>query len=810
MTYWPTLRVEIDSAINPKWWLPSGQWTRIDEFNRVLAIDARRGQETIFGPVEPGRLAVVMDNRNGWLDPGNPASPYKALLTQGRVIRFSQIRNDTGVAQTWFTGNTSGFPTSFAVGERETEIEVFDLIGALGEIVSPSSLVEYELQRGVRYPRPTHLFMLRESETAEDVALGDDFTDYEATPVGTPSKGSGNLIPYSDISGLKGGANANKGGGFITVPQALAPVPPWTYLFVVSSQENPSVVVGIQENYFAPKLRLGIFGNSAGNGVCEGRIYQADGALKAVAGTAALDNQLPHMLAMTDTGTALTVYVDGASIGSIAHTTPQHPANPLACAFGEQAEFAMECIWGERILADKQALIWDDIRRPWFNQYSHTRIERLLDLSMPGSSRNIDIGGGTVMCLPVSFYGRPLLDILRRTTESADGKMWADRENTFQSRNRSILAPSASVATYDMTQLGGGKITGYVDPRDEIVTHAIISNGANVLQRFHSTDASERRGEARLEIGGLVMKSPQTLWDLAERTVHYRSNIEPFVSEIELYPADDAVGYDNTLALELYTNITLIYRRPWIANPITQLSEIIGIANRADSRSSGPWRTILKLRPPRKQRFRMSVGTAALNQGSTTPDSIANSVTGDIDIRVRFFRNVWSGAGFPMLIGKDVGVESYMLHFVGSQPEFVWRQTDGVRGIITAPLAVVGARPVWLRATLKLAAPYQARLYQSADGNDWRLLKEVNGAAGVATSLRDTALPLSVGIELANGVRQQPLNGRVLYAEIRNGIDGPVAVRFDPNESTGTGAASWVASTGETWTMGSAATVEAW
>jgi hypothetical protein len=57
-----------------------------------------------------------------------------------------------------------------------------------------------------------------------------------------------------------------------------------------------------------------------------------------------------------------------------------------------------------------------------------------------------------------------------------------------------------------------------------------------------------------------------------------------------------------------------------------------------------------------------------------------------------------------------------------------------------------------------------------------------------------------------------PLNGRVLYAEVRNGIDGPVVNRFDPTAHAGsTAAASWVADTGETWTVQTGSQpLEAW
>lgn len=47
------------------------------------------------------------------------------------------------------------------------------------------------------------------------------------------------------------------------------------------------------------------------------------------------------------------------------------------------------------------------------------------------------------------------------------------------------------------------------------------------------------------------------------------------------------------------------------------------------------------------------------------------------------------------------------------------------------------------------------------------------------------------------------INGKVHYAEIRNGINGTVVNKFDPNDATATqaSAGSWAASSGETWTV---------
>ena len=61
---------------------------------------------------------------------------------------------------------------------------------------------------------------------------------------------------------------------------------------------------------------------------------------------------------------------------------------------------------------------------------------------------------------------------------------------------------------------------------------------------------------------------------------------------------------------------------------------------------------------------------------------------------------------------------------------------------------------------------------------------------------------LTVG---ANGIGTAPATGSIYYAEVRNGIGGPIVAAFDPTRGT-RGAGSLVALTGETWTINTSGT----
>lgn len=218
----------------------------------------------------------------------------------------------------------------------------------------------------------------------------------------------------------------------------------------------------------------------------------------------------------------------------------------------------------------------------------------------------------------------------------------------------------------------------------------------------------------------------------------------------------------------------------------------------------------MDLRPARQPRLRLNVPNLS-GAGATTPDTAANSITGDIDIRCRFYRDNWSSGGFPMLIGKWFDNRAYALHFTDDRPLFEWSAGGVVVGLTGPRMERTTPAPVWLRGTLDVSnanGVWEAAIWRSPDGSDWRMVARAVGAA--ATSIDDTTAPLTVGIELNAGAFVQPLAGRVFYAEVRKGIDGPIVARFDPTKDAKPGNRSWPASTGETWSVRADSALEQW
>lgn len=192
---------------------------------------------------------------------------------------------------------------------------------------------------------------------------------------------------------------------------------------------------------------------------------------------------------------------------------------------------------------------------------------------------------------------------------------------------------------------------------------------------------------------------------------------------------------------------------------------------------------------------------------ASTPDSVANSVTGDIDIRVRLTASDWTPATFQVALAKwggSVGSSAYEFGLdTGSTGKLIYDWSTGAVIPTYIPSTVAtGIRDglvKWIRVTHDVdngAAGNDVRFYLSDDGNTWTQLGTTITTAGV-TSINNSAGDVIVGQQTG----QFPVAGKIFYAEIRNGIDGPVVAKFDPSFNSLVGASSFTSSTGEVWTI---------
>lgn len=186
----------------------------------------------------------------------------------------------------------------------------------------------------------------------------------------------------------------------------------------------------------------------------------------------------------------------------------------------------------------------------------------------------------------------------------------------------------------------------------------------------------------------------------------------------------------------------------------------------------------------------------------STPDSAAFDVVSDIDIRVKFSGS-WTPIAAGILISKwnDITENSFALFInISGQLSLYWSAngTAALNTDSTASVPFVTGAMGWVRATLDVdngAAGSTTNYYTSTDGIIWTPLGTPR--INVVTSIFNSASVVRISGLVSESF---PLIGNVHYAEVRNGIDGPVVGSFNPNRAL-VNANTITSPTGEVWTI---------
>lgn len=183
-----------------------------------------------------------------------------------------------------------------------------------------------------------------------------------------------------------------------------------------------------------------------------------------------------------------------------------------------------------------------------------------------------------------------------------------------------------------------------------------------------------------------------------------------------------------------------------------------------------------------------------------TPDTAANSITGDIDIRVVCDSGQdFSPGSASSPLGRWVSggdLRGCYLRLTSTSLQFWW-SPDGTFGSALSASSTVApsASAIGVRATLDVdngASGHTTTFFETTDGVIWTQLGSPVTGAGV-TSIYDTGTPWVLG-GVENGASQMFV-GDVRWAEVYDGIDGTLVERIDaaeadPNSTTWTSSTS--------------------
>jgi hypothetical protein len=180
---------------------------------------------------------------------------------------------------------------------------------------------------------------------------------------------------------------------------------------------------------------------------------------------------------------------------------------------------------------------------------------------------------------------------------------------------------------------------------------------------------------------------------------------------------------------------------------------------------------------------------------ASTPSHSSLNVT-TLDVRLFLSMDPWGPLFFSgHLIGRTA--DSVNTWVFSIHPDQKLRTAcAGVSGpdSVTPISYPAGITPHWIRSTVSFSAGNGTwNYYTSEDGSSWSQLGPANQTAA-ATAMGSTVSPLTLpGSTLG-------FNGRVYYAELRDGIGGTIVANPDFAAQT-PGTTSFNDSTGKTWTV---------
>lgn len=160
-------------------------------------------------------------------------------------------------------------------------------------------------------------------------------------------------------------------------------------------------------------------------------------------------------------------------------------------------------------------------------------------------------------------------------------------------------------------------------------------------------------------------------------------------------------------------------------------------------------------------------------------DSLALSITGDIDISAKAAARDWTPGGDQAFAAKWAGTQRSWAFIINSSGQLALAISttgaDAISGASSVATGVADDGVTWVRVT-RVASSGVTTFYTSADGITWTQLG-TTVVVSAGSSIFDSTTPLNIGAN-ADGA-ERAFNGSIYRVQIRSGVGGPIAFDAD-------------------------------
>lgn len=207
----PTYLLQVGFASSPETSIASTTWTDITSRLDVKAgVTITRGRTDEQGDVQPSKLTLTLDNRDGALTPGNASSPYYPNVRTGKRIRLGLVW--LGTTYWRFTGDVDEWPLAWDGGPAkyaETKLTATDRFKRLGDLGEFRGTLEED----VLDDSPIAYYPMQETVSATSAG---DTSGRAEVPLTVVQVGSGGTVVFdnSETSGTDSFYDATTTVGF--------------------------------------------------------------------------------------------------------------------------------------------------------------------------------------------------------------------------------------------------------------------------------------------------------------------------------------------------------------------------------------------------------------------------------------------------------------------------------------------------------------------------------------------------------------------------------------------------------------------